>query len=179
MIIQEFLVALGFQLDNRGLTTFTNTLRGTKLEFLAFSTAVGAAVTAIEETVRRVQRQFENLFYLSQRTMTSARDIESLRSAFRHIGLSAGEADSALTTLANKFRENPAYQVIFGRLTGTNDPAEGLRRIFRQHKAIIDQFGEISPQASANLARIQAWLGLDPVLVTQGAKKCRSASALA
>jgi hypothetical protein len=170
MIIQEFLASLGFRVDDAGLRRFQGTLVSTRASFIAFSAAVTAAVTAVEESVRRISAQFENLFYLSQRTLTSARDIEGIRSGFRHIGLSAQEADATLTTLANKFRENPAYQFIFGRVTGSNDPAEGLRRIFREHKRIIDQFGEVSSEAAANRQRNRIWFGLDPSILDQGAK---------
>ena len=60
---------------------------------VGFLGALSALAITGEEAVRRVSKEFANLYYMSQRTGVSAKGIEVFRFQFEKIGLSAEQAE--------------------------------------------------------------------------------------
>jgi hypothetical protein len=66
--IQEYLVALGFRLDSPGYRRFGEMLQGTAKDFAGLAEQSAAAASAVGLAVEKIASQYEQLYYLSQRT---------------------------------------------------------------------------------------------------------------
>src|SRR5580765_3895418 len=106
---------------------------------LGFAGAVTALAITGEEMVRRVSKQFEQLFYLSQRTGVAGHSIEALRFQFKSIGLDAGLADQALGSLADHIADMPATLSIISARIGrpVKDAEEALRGLAEEYNRLL------------------------------------------
>lgn len=106
-VIREFLVSLGFKTDERSLKNFSENIeRSTKsvaqmvLSIEAAAVAVGAAVTVFAA-------RFEQLYFASQRTGASVKNIKAMSFAAENLGASANDALGAIEGLAGYMRDVP------------------------------------------------------------------------
>lgn len=169
--IKEFLVSLGFKLDQAGLARFTGALQGTHKVVRDFAVGITAMAAAAEEAIRRTARQYENLFYLSQQTGVAVRDLQQAQFAFSQIGLSAGDATNAISSLATAFKDSPGLRGLAqGLVPGAKDANETVEGLALQYRKLMDQFGESGPRlevAAVGLRRMIEALHLDPNVIEQ------------
>lgn len=107
-IIKEFLVALGFKVDEKGLKNFKDGVDGaTKGVVRLVSTIQGAALT-IGAGVSALASKLEGLYFVSQRTGAAATSLKAFEYAAKNLGISSQAALGTVENLAKFLRENPA-----------------------------------------------------------------------
>ncbi|AJY40721.1 mannosyl-glycoprotein endo-beta-N-acetylglucosamidase [Burkholderia humptydooensis] len=108
VVIREFLVALGFKVDEKGLKNFKEGVEGTtKGVKLLIATVSGAALT-VGAGVAAFASKLERLYFVSQRTGASATNLRGFEFAARNMGISTEAATGTIENLARFLRNNPA-----------------------------------------------------------------------
>ena len=105
--IQEYLCGLGFKVDEQSYKRFREGLKSVRKEVIELGLAMTAAAVAVDVLVSKTARQFEGLFYASQRTGESVKNINALEYAFRMTGLSAEQARGLVEKFQTTVRLNP------------------------------------------------------------------------
>lgn len=106
-VIKEFLVGLGFKVDQKGLKTFTGSIDGaTKAVAGLVATIAGASLT-IAAGVSAFASNLEGLYFASQRIGASATNLKAAEYAARDLGASAEQVRGSLEGMARFLRDNP------------------------------------------------------------------------
>lgn len=113
--IREFLVTLGFQLDQPTLKKFTTAIDGATKSVFKLAAAIEVTAVTIAAGIARWSSNLEALYFAAQRTGTTATQLRALDLAARNLGANAGEAQAAVEGLASSLRTNPGN---IGLLTG-------------------------------------------------------------
>lgn len=95
-VIKEFLVGLGFKVDEKGQKRFVDTIGAATVQAVALGAATTAAATAVVAGVARISDSLEQLYFVSQRNKTSVESIQALDFAARQFGAGAREAVESL-----------------------------------------------------------------------------------
>ncbi|KWC56572.1 hypothetical protein [Burkholderia ubonensis] len=108
VVIREFLVALGFKVDQKGLKNFKEGVEDvTKGVTQLIATISGAALT-VSAGVAAFASKLERLYFVAQRTGASATSLRGFEFAARNMGVSAEAATGTIENLARFLRNNPA-----------------------------------------------------------------------
>lgn len=113
--IREFLVSLGFKLDQPELKKFTTSIDTATKSVFKLAAAIEATAVTIAAGIARWSSNLEALYFAAQRTGTTATQLKALDLAARNLGANAGEAQAAVEGLASSLRTNPGN---IGLLTG-------------------------------------------------------------
>jgi hypothetical protein len=106
-VIKEFLVGLGFKVDDKSLKTFTGTIDGATTAVTRLVTTLAGASLTIAAGVSAFASNLEDLYFASQRIGSSADSIKAAEYAARDFGASAGELRGSLEGIARFLRDNP------------------------------------------------------------------------
>ncbi|MCT9017095.1 mannosyl-glycoprotein endo-beta-N-acetylglucosamidase [Cupriavidus gilardii] len=107
-VIREFLVALGFKVDQKGLKNFNAGVeQATKGVIRLVSTIQGAALS-VGAGVSAFASKLERLYFVSQRTGAAATSLKAFEYAARNLGVSSEAAFGTVENLAKFLRNNPA-----------------------------------------------------------------------
>ncbi len=165
--IKEFLVGLGFNIDEAGLRNFTSSITNASLSAAALGAAVVAASAAIVGGVSSVAKGFDDLDQLAQKYNTTASSIDDFVDSASMVGIGGEAAESALASM-NKVVGEAALGIGRGKVV--------LEKLGIQ---AVDTAGKVRPVTDvmsdlqnklAGLQRGQAMtimekLGLDPQLL--------------
>lgn len=178
MTLQEYLIKLGFSTDEPSFKKFIDTVSQAgavtaEAGSIALETAAG-----IEVMVSRIARQYEALYYVSQRTGQSVRYIQSTQYAFSQIGLSADDATQAIEGFGATMRTQPWLKALPGvganvQQTIQNWKNSGIPYFianqFAQQLNIPEnvllhdwKFGDSEAKAAAEFKTRQRNAGIDP-----------------
>ncbi|MCA8376288.1 mannosyl-glycoprotein endo-beta-N-acetylglucosamidase [Burkholderia multivorans] len=128
VVIREFLVALGFKVDEKGLKNFREGVEGaTKGVVRLIGTISGAALT-VGAGVSAFASKLERLYFVSQRTGASAANLRGFEFAARNMGVSAEAATGSIENLARFLRNNPAGEGYLATLGVQTRKANGELR---------------------------------------------------
>lgn len=117
-VIRDFLVRLGFQVNESGNKKFDNALNKTaKTAGAAGKTLLGVGLAA-QAMVAAYTSSMEKLYYASRRTGASVSNIQALEFGAQKIGIAAGEAQGALEGMAAAVRSNPGLRGLMDQLLG-------------------------------------------------------------
>lgn len=140
--IREFLVALGFKMDEPALKKFTGGIdKATKAVF-TLAAAVEATALTIAYGVTKFAANMEDLYFAAKRTGGTVRELKALDISAQNFGASAGEAVQSLENMAELLRENPGnvgllkgwgVQVKYLK-DGTIDAQDAFKQLFRVFK---------------------------------------------
>lgn len=154
-VIKEFLVSLGFKIDQTGAKKFTEALDGTGKMALGVGKAVIGVGVAAQAMVAVFASSMEKLYYASKRTGSSVENLMGLESGSRRIGLAAGQAQEALEAMSGAVRMNPGLRAfmdsMLGKDTGKMDQA----------KAMLEFVQKISAMPHYAGARMAQMFGID------------------
>lgn len=117
-VIREFLVSLGFKVDQTGLKKFTNTLTGVSTEAGFVSKSVIGIGLAAQAMVAQFSSSMEKLYFASRRTGASVENIQALEFGASKIGIAAGQAREALESMGAAVRTNPGIRSLMDGLLG-------------------------------------------------------------
>ena len=106
-VIKEFLVGLGFKVDEKGLKKFNEGIAGATKSVLALVAGIEGATLAIGAAVAKFATNMEALYFASQRTGASAANLKAADLAAQNLGASAGAAVRAIEGIAKFMRDNP------------------------------------------------------------------------
>jgi len=124
-VIREFLVGLGFQVDEAGLRRFNDGLAKAAKGAMNLAKEVVAAGAAVAVGVVKIASQFEDLFYASQRLRSSVADIKAFTFAVGQVGGDAKGARQDLENMMRALRENPGNETIFAAIGAQSRNAKG------------------------------------------------------
>lgn len=119
-VIRQFLVSLGFRVDETGSRKFDGTLDRTRRTALTTGKAIIGIGVAAAGMVAAYVSSMEKLYYASRRTGASVENLQALEFGTRKIGLAAGEAQGALEAMAAAVRTNPGLRGLMDQLLGTD-----------------------------------------------------------
>jgi len=138
--IKDFLVSLGFEIDDAGATKFDSVLAGTTANAIKMGLAVeGAALTVVGFTAR-LASGLDNLYRASQRTGATVQGIQSIGYAVSQVDGSVDAARFSLESLSRFVRSNPGAEGFLNRINLAGGLAGSLD-ILRRH--ILDNFPRI------------------------------------
>ncbi len=113
-ILKEFLVKIGFKVDEAQFRNFQESLKRTAQgasevakEFVKVGAATTAGLTASALVVHKFSQSLTALYYSAQRTGASAKELKVLEYGFEQIGLTADDARGSVEALASARRNNP------------------------------------------------------------------------
>lgn len=183
--LQEFLIKLGFQINQQGANQFNATAQGTLRSIMAMTTGVnslGSAMTkfasvigisalGIEYSFLKIAQRYEGLYYASQRSGASVVGLRSVGYAAEQIGLTAEEAQGSVEGLMMAMRMNPgtiglvksfgvAVTDLNGKALDTKDIFTNLLQFWRKESAS-------GPAGFAIASRQAGLLGISPEVLLQ------------
>jgi hypothetical protein len=153
-VIQEYLIGLGFKLDDPASKRFNETLDRTAKSFVKVGAEAVEMASAVGLAVEKIASQYEDLYYLSQRTGATIQSLQATAYGFTQIGLSAGDAKGMVDSLAMTLRTQPGTGGLLSALgVGAGDANKQAHDLVKQLSHMpfyvasqyAGQFG-ISPQ---------------------------------
>ena len=108
-VLQEFLVQLGYKVDNNSEQKFTNSLRGAQIQANLLADAITGTMRVVAQGVEQMARNFAALEWSSERTKSSVENLRNFAYAFSQVGGDAKNAGALVESFAAKLRGNPGY----------------------------------------------------------------------
>lgn len=128
VVIREFLVALGFKVDEKGLKNFKDGVEGTTKGVVRLIGTISGAALTVGAGVSAFASKLERLYFVSQRTGASAANLRGFEFAARNMGVSAEAATGSIENLARFLRNNPAGEGYLATLGVQTRKANGELR---------------------------------------------------
>jgi len=147
-VIREFLVALGFKVDEKGLKKFSDGVEQATKGVKQLVTTISASALAVSVGVSALASKLENLYFVSKRTGAAANSLKAFDFAARNMGISTETAFGAVESLAKFLRNNPAGEGYLATLGVQTRNANGE---LRDTVDILSDLG-------AQLAKQPTWL---------------------
>ncbi len=126
--IKDFLVSLGFDIDQAGANKFEAVLKGVTANVLKVGAVVEGAALSIVGFTTQIANGLDKIYWASQRTGASVHGIKALGYAASQTGASAESAMSSLEGLAGFMRSNPGAEGFLNRLGVQTRDASGKMR---------------------------------------------------
>ncbi|EFJ9899908.1 lytic transglycosylase catalytic [Escherichia coli] len=126
--IKDFLVSLGFSVDDVGAKKFGSVLAGTTANVIKMGLAVEGAALSVVAFTAKIASGLDNLYWASQRTGATVQGIQSIGYAVSQVGGSVDAARSSLESLSRFIRNNPGAEGFLNRLGVQTRDASGNMR---------------------------------------------------
>jgi len=123
--IKDFLISLGFQIDDAGARKFDAVVAGTTVKVVQLGTAVEAAALSVLAYTAKIASGLDQLYWSSQRTGATAAGIQAIGYAAAQAGSSAEAARGSLESLARFMRSSPGAEGFLNRLGVQTRNAKG------------------------------------------------------
>lgn len=127
-VIKDFLISLGFQVDESGAKKFDATIAATTLQAVKLGAAVEAAALSVVAFTAKIASGLDNLYWMSQRTGATVAGIQQIGFAVSQLGGTVDGARSSLESLAHFMRNNPGAEGFLNRLGVQTRDASGNMR---------------------------------------------------
>ncbi len=114
--IRDFLVSLGFQVDESGMRKFQSVLTGVTANVLKMGATVEGAALSVVGFTTKIAAGLDKLYWSSQRTGSTVAGMKALTFAAAQTGSSAEAAQGALESLARFVRNSPGAEGFLNRL---------------------------------------------------------------
>ncbi|HEJ2444114.1 TPA: phage tail tape measure protein, partial [Burkholderia multivorans] len=150
VVIREFLVALGFKVDEKGLKNFKEGVEGTTKGVKQLIATVSGAALTMSAGVAAFASKLERLYFVSQRTGASAANLRGFEFAARNMGVSAEAATGTVENLARMLRNVPGSEGLLQQMgVQTRDANGNLRDSVDLLTDLGSQLAKL-PQPDAN-----------------------------
>ncbi|QLD06788.1 lytic transglycosylase [Citrobacter freundii] len=126
--IKDFLVSLGFDIDEAGAAKFDSVLAGTTANAIKMGLAVEGAALSVVAYTAKIASGLDNLYWASQRTGATVQGIQSIGYAVSQMGGSVDAARGSLESLSRFVRNNPGAEGFLNRLGVQTRDASGNMR---------------------------------------------------
>jgi TP901 family phage tail tape measure protein len=142
-IIKEFLVSLGWQIDQSGQRKFATSIAIQTEAVRELGEVIKETGKKVFEFTRKIAEGLESLYFASQRTRASVANIQALGFAAGQMGSTAAAARESLENLARFMRQNPGGEGLIrslgvetrdvnGDLRDTSETLQDLGKKFAQ-----------------------------------------------
>lgn len=165
--IKEFLVGLGFDLDEAGLKKFTDGITTASTRAAALGAATTAAAAAIVAGVSKVAAEFNQLDLLAQKYNTTASEIDDFVDSAEMVGIGGEAAENALDAM-NKVVGEAALGIGRGKIIleklgiAAKDAAGKVRPVT---DVMADLQTKLATMDRGQAMAIMEKMGLDPNLL--------------
>ncbi|HBT3058875.1 TPA: hypothetical protein MBE94_002013 [Klebsiella pneumoniae] len=126
--LKDFLISLGFKVDEAGARKFDAVVAGTTLKAIELGVKVKAAALSVVAFTAKISSSLDNLYWASQRTGATVEGIKQIGYAVSQVGGSADSARGSLENLARFIRNNPGAEGFLNRLGVQTRDASGNMR---------------------------------------------------
>lgn len=157
-ILREYLVALGFKVDDPSYKDFQQKFQSTSQAFEQLGKIAVATGIALMATIGKTASEMEKLYYISQRTGASVGTLIGARFGAEQIGIGAEELSGAIEGIAATIRSNPGMSVFFKQLgiAQVSDNAQNLVNLV----ARLQQLGPPGSMGYAIAVQIAGQFGI-------------------
>lgn len=157
--IQDFLVSLGFQVDQSGQRKFEQTLISVTANTVKMATAVEASALTVVAFTAKIASGLDNLYWASQRTGASVSGIQAIGYAASQMGGTVEGARGSLESLARFMRNNPGAEGFLNRLgVQTRDASGNMRDMSAIFTGVGQRLNQMSYYRANHFAQM---LGID------------------
>ncbi|WP_276724203.1 transglycosylase SLT domain-containing protein [Pantoea septica] len=157
--IKDFLVSLGFQVDEAGARKFDAVIAGTTAQAVKLGVAVEAAAISVVAFTAKIASGLDQLYWASQRTGATVAGIQAIGYAAAQAGSSAEAARGSLESLSRFMRNNPGAEGFLNRLgVQTRDASGNMRDMASIFTGVGQQLSKM-PYYRAN--QYAQMLGID------------------
>ena len=126
--LKDFLISLGFKVDEAGARKFDAVVAGTTLKAIELGVKVEAAALSVVAFTAKIASGLDDLYWASQRTGATVEGIKQIGYAVSQVGGSVDGARSSLESLARFMRNNPGAEGFLNRLGVQTRDASGNMR---------------------------------------------------
>ncbi|WP_360081273.1 lytic transglycosylase domain-containing protein [Klebsiella pneumoniae] len=126
--LKDFLISLGFKVDEAGARKFDAVVAGTTLKAIELGVKVEAAALSVVAFTAKIASSLDDLYWASQRTGATVEGIKQIGYAVSQVGGSADSARGSLENLARFIRNNPGAEGFLNRLGVQTRDASGNMR---------------------------------------------------
>jgi len=150
-VIKEFLVALGFSMDETAAKKFRESIGSATAAVVRLGAVIETTALAVSVGVARWAGSLEQLYFAAQRTNSSADQLQAFGLAARNFGASVDEALSSVEGLAAFMRNNPGGENFIASLLGSVGlSAKDANGHIFQGTALMAQIGKMFAVMRAN-----------------------------
>lgn len=158
-VIKDFLVSLGFQIDDSGARKFDSVVAGTTAQVVKMGASVEAAALTVVAFTAKIASGLDQLYWASQRTGATVAGIQAIGYAAAQAGSSAEAARGSLESLSRFMRNNPGAEGFLNRLgVQTRDASGNMRDMASIFTGVGQQLSKM-PYYRAN--QYAQMLGID------------------
>ncbi|EPL2205682.1 lytic transglycosylase domain-containing protein [Klebsiella pneumoniae] len=126
--LKDFLISLGFKVDDAGARKFDAIVTGATLKAIELGTKVELAAASVVAFTAKVASSLDNLYWASQRTGATVQGIKQIGFAVSQMGGSVDAARGSLESLAQFIRTSPGAEGFLNRLGVQTRDASGNMR---------------------------------------------------
>ncbi|MGT6135379.1 hypothetical protein ACRWWJ_23885 [Escherichia coli] len=126
--LKDFLISLGFKVDEAGARKFDSVVAGTTLKAIELGVKVEAAALSVVAFTAKIASGLDDLYWASQRTGATVEGIKQIGYAVSQVGGSVDGARGSLENLARLMRNNPGAEGFLNRLGVQTRDASGNMR---------------------------------------------------
>ncbi|HHS7705853.1 hypothetical protein [Klebsiella pneumoniae] len=126
--LKDFLISLGFKVDEAGARKFDAVVAGTTLKAIEMGVKVEAAALSVVAFTAKIASSLDDLYWASQRTGATVEGIKQIGYAVSQVGGSVDGARGSLENLARFMRNNPGAEGFLNRLGVQTRDASGNMR---------------------------------------------------
>ncbi|WP_334469250.1 lytic transglycosylase catalytic [Arsenophonus sp. PmNCSU2021_1] len=123
--LRDFLISLGFKVDDSGLRKFQSVVTGVSANVVKLGATVEGAALAVVGFTTQIAAGLDKMYWASQRTGASVNGIKALGYAASLTGSSAEAASGSLENLARFLRNSPGAEGFLNRLGVQTRDANG------------------------------------------------------
>jgi hypothetical protein len=158
--LKEFLVKLGFQVDEQGESRFDSALEKAQLKAEVLSETLKELAKKAYESFSEILKDYAQIGFLAQKTGASVEVLESFAYRMEQSGLSHAAGLNAIASMASKLHEQPGLGKMIGSWTGS-EIIDG--KITQENlEALTEKFREWNHEGKEYLAfNIGKQIGLD------------------
>jgi GH24 family phage-related lysozyme (muramidase) len=158
-ILREYLIALGFKVDEDQYRKIQNTISKTAEVLGGIGAATAVAAALVDKYVVQMAGKFDDLYYAAQQSRTSIANLQDYSYAARMVGLDGNAAAAGIANMARALRENPMLNGRLQQLGGKpgGDTAEN-------QTAVLKRLAQMGPDGSIGRAyalKFASQLGMD------------------
>ncbi|HDP7595693.1 TPA: lytic transglycosylase domain-containing protein [Escherichia coli] len=126
--LKDFLISLGFKVDEAGARKFDAVVAGTTLKAIELGVKVEAAALSVVAFTAKIASGLDDVYWASQRTGATVEGIKQIGYAVSQVGGSVDGARGSLENLARFMRNNPGAEGFLNRLGVQTRDASGNMR---------------------------------------------------
>lgn len=173
-ILREYLVALGFKVDEPSGKKATSVMAGVEKGANVLGKAVVGVSTSVQVMVTQFAYQMEKMYYSSRKAESTVGSLQAIEYGAKQIGLAGGTMQGAIEGLARSLRSNPGLVALIESL---GIPVQGRDKA----DVMVDLITALKSMPFYVAQQYAAMFGIDPdalLLMEEGLDTLKEAAAV-